>query len=281
MRGDGSGRPALDQDPVDRIPRELFEEAGLTLGIIRVYAALRRRIGFEPAAKNYLECWPSLTTIGRDARVHRATAIEAIAWLTQRDYVLTVRNPRQSNTYVIVPWREQYRQIIAKCGRAEAIQWLMEQREQRAHASRRGQAAAADQRRGRELPPRWFQRSADPGSREMRKAHNNHRTTPVSAQKSPGDDLRSRRQTTPLVAGRRPRTVDQMNCVTENRGATGIALSPALQEKRQNTQSNVHGPVAALARAAKRMPAARPMTSQEHEARVRELRRMTAGWKQS
>jgi hypothetical protein len=279
---------------VVRIPRDLLGEPEVTLGVIRVYAALRQRVGFEPAAENYLICWPSVATTARDAGLHRATVIQAIAWLAQRDYVIVQRNPRRASSYLVVPWRAQYRRIIVERGRAEAIRWLLSERNHLAEESRSGQAEAADLRRGFELPPRWLERSADPGdrqlAREMREADNKRRPAPPGARKSPGgdrndgaghygspgDDMGSRRETTSPVARRRPRTVVQENCVSGNRGATDVAPSPALEEQQKTALKEIER---AISPAVRRMPSSRPMSSEEREARIQVLRHQVKDWR--
>ncbi len=272
MRGDGSGRPALDQDPVVRIPRELFSEPGVTLGIIRVYAALRRRAGFEPAAENFLLCWPSVETVARDAGVHRATVISAIDFLHTRDFFVRSRRPNRSNMFMLIVHRAWFREMTNRYGRHRAIEEFESWRIAQDRPSRQGQAKAARQRE---------QQHADEAQFSGRKSPPHDRPREGDDWQSSAFDLPGRPGTTSGVACMRPRTVDQKNCVTENRGATVVALPPALQDQEKKAQSNSYGPVAALAQAVKRMPAAKPMTPEEREARIRELRRMTRGWKQS
>ncbi len=269
MHGEGSGRPALDQDPVVRIPIDLLDDPGVTLGIIRVYAAIRRRVGFEPAADNFLVAWPSVTTIAKDAALHRATVMEATAWLNDRDYIIRQRRPNQSSDFLVIVRRSWFREVAAHEGRVEAIRKFDMWRVEAARESRRHQARAAGERRARHEP--------SPG----RKSPAGDRPAVRNDGASPGADFGSRLETTSVVATGRPRTVDHRICVPRNRGAAAAAPALPHEDQQQDLAYTGDGSVASLLQAAKRMPVAKPMSPGQYEARIRELRRMTQGWKQS
>jgi hypothetical protein len=293
MRRDGSARPALDQDPVARIPIELLSERGVTLGIVRVYAALRRRVGFEPAAENYLVSWPSITTISRDAGVSVRAVVRAAAWLDARDYLVIDRGrgPGGVNLYRVIAWRTWFRDLGVREGRHEAIRAFDARRAALGDLSRRGQAEAAALLRP-DAPPRWLARSEDPGNRQVaREMSRNARQT-----LAPGQKCHARHPPAESVSRRAhgacpgwplggdagdTRSVDQLIRVSENRGAADAAPAHALEDQQKEQKSPSDSAVATLSRAGKRMPAAKPMTPEEYETRIRELRLMTQGWKES
>jgi hypothetical protein len=197
----GNGRPPLEQDDVVRLPVELMAEPDVTLGIIRVYAAIRRRVGFEPAdEENFLIAWPSITWIAERARVHRATVIEAVRFLADRDYILVERRPNRSSVYNLIVRRTWFREN----GRGDAAirayrSWMRDM----ADESRRSQAREAGERNSRQTLD--SARKSPPDDRPERKSPVGDRP---DAQTSPGDDLGSRQETTDPVAGRRPISVD-------------------------------------------------------------------------
>lgn len=219
MRPDGNGRPPLEQDEVVRVPVELLAESGVTAGAIRVYAAIRRRVGFEPTAENFLTCYPSVPKIAEDAGLHEKTVVEAIRWLANRDYLLRDRRPNRSSVYTLIVRRVWFRENAEREGRAHATAryrvWMTEM----ADESRRGQARVAGDRNPRQ--------ERDSG----RKSPGDYRPE----RREPGDSLGGSAETPSGVAGRLPRTGFKGNCGSENRGApTGapLALIPSREPDR-------------------------------------------------
>ena len=143
MREDG--RPTIDKEPEVRIPHGLLQEPGVTGAHIRCYAAVRARAGFEPAAENFMQSWPSVATIADDASVNRATVIRSVRWLEDRDYLLVERRPNRSSLYTVVCWPIWYRDMARRFGRAEAWGELRERMDELDRESRSGQAEASMQ----------------------------------------------------------------------------------------------------------------------------------------
>jgi len=211
VRDDGNGRPPLDQDEVVRVPVELLAEPGVTAAPIRVYAPVRRRIGFEPAADNFLIAWPSVATIASETGLNRTSVIRALRWLEDRDYVLRDRRPNRSSVYTVIVWRSWFQELVEMHGRAEAIRLLRKRMEEAGDASRRGQARTA----GRANRPSGtdFRPEVAP-------------VPPTNPEGWPGCDRPGGLDATDPVASTPPRSVDQGICGSENRGApTGAPLS--------------------------------------------------------
>lgn len=84
-----------------RIPIALLDDPECTPNRIAVYAALARH------ANRHRQCWPSLTTITTEARLHRRTTLRCLAWLDESWYISrkkrNTRDGRTSTLYTLLP----------------------------------------------------------------------------------------------------------------------------------------------------------------------------------
>lgn len=275
-----TGRPALEQDVVIRVPLALLRETGITAATVKVYAAIRSRCGFEPAADNFMRAWPSVTTIARDAGIARASALRGIEWLEQRDYLLVERRPNRSSVYLLIVWREWFLGLIRQSGRAAAWEQLESRIDELADKSRSGQAEATAGVRKADR----FKRNTSRARPTARKSQGSDRHAESTAGGIAADtggyqgcDRPGSRDDTGVVSGMRPRTVDQdlgsKNRDQKNRGAAGAALVSAVSLLKGKSNGN-SPPTAALMK----MPESERLTDAQREKRIAELRKQTEGW---
>lgn len=194
-----------------RVPLDLLAEPGATVSPIRVYGTIRSRAGFEPAAENFLVAWPSVTTIARETGLSRATVIRTLRWLEDRDYILHDRRPNRSSMYTVIVWRAWFQELIRLHGRAEAIRLLRRRMGEAGDASRRDQSREAGERSARQARD------------SARKSQACDLPQEGAVRESQACDLPGSKDATSRVSGMRPRSVDQENCGSENRGASGDA----------------------------------------------------------
>ena len=280
VKGDDSGRPSLDQDLVVRIPIDLLRETGVTMATVKVYAAIRSRVGFEPAAENFMIAWPNERTIAREARVSRAAVIRAVKWLDDHDYIIHDRRPNTSCLFMVIFRRTWFQQVTAQHSRAEAIRCFNDLRSELGGESRHGQAAAACQRRS----ARHTQSSGRKSQTCNLGVNEGGGGSAVTPLRSQARDTPGSTGTTSEVAAVQHGSVDQVSVRSVIRGAPKAPPASALQDRQNgkgnnNSQSDydragqeIDRAVAALAND-KSMPAAE-MTESEFEAERRKKQEM-------
>ncbi len=290
MKSDGSGQPRIEKDLEIRIPKELFHEPGVTLATVKVYAAIRSRVGFEPTAENFLIAWPALQTIAEDAGVSRDSAIDAVRFLQDLDYLYVERRSNRSSVYMVIVRRIWFRDMIAKRGRSYALHEFEKWRQELADERRSGQAEAASERR-----PRQERNSG----RKWNARHSPVTSATPLLQRSEGSDLGSGVDPTSVVGAAPPgggvdstRSVFHRSAVqgTVTQGIGGSADAEparALEERSEELRTADQDPAPsedAPALGAKLPPTTKPMVAQmteaEREARLRQLKAMTVGWKE-
>jgi hypothetical protein len=208
VRDDCSSRTPLDKDPEDRIPRSLWRETRVTLAAVRVYAAIRSRAGFEPAAENFLIAWPGEKTIGKDAGVSTASVIRSVNLLDSLDYLIVERGagPNGCNRYGVIIHRERFMDVAARYGRAEAIYDFHRSRAQAGAKSRKTQAKGAE---------RNARQYGDSGQKLQPCNQPGEGVAPVQPGGLHGCEIGGVTDAT--------RSVDQGNCGSGIRGAAGAA----------------------------------------------------------